>query len=144
MNNELITYTANKIKTLYSLPNHINSEIKEPEIRYNTRLTSKKITDFEQSASFEAFQKLKFLWKNPGFTINAISSYYPHSSKSLIKWKSILNWSCIALNEQIKWNQEMVIEFHDRLPTCSFEVEVDPEGIECSNNPSFPWTVNPG
>lgn len=88
--------------------------------------------------SSEYHQKqLWFLLNKPGFTASAFGYYLPLSHQQLRKYKDVLSWPEISVNEKIAWRIELIEEFQDFL---DFGKNRDvPEYF--NNNKALPWSI---
>jgi len=79
--------------------------------------------------------KSQFLLQHPRFLRCRVSNYFPFTFEELKRYRDILYWDCLAGNENIEWDMEIVDEFCEQL--------WDKDGFfpEFNMNPALPWSV---
>lgn len=85
------------------------------------------LSDFEK--------KKQFLLSHESFFLKELSKRFAFTKEQLIKYKSILNWSYIVYNENIKWSTAIIDEFKDEI---FIPDDIYPE-FNC--NDSLPWSI---
>ncbi len=61
----------------------------------------------------DKYKIISFLLKYPEFFLGIVSSNYPLSKNQLKKYIDVLDWNKISANENINWDEDILVEFQD-------------------------------
>ncbi|MFL5766104.1 MAG: hypothetical protein ACJ77K_19320 [Bacteroidia bacterium] len=81
-------------------------------------------------------KKAEFLLLNPRYTQTSMAYFLPLSAKELRRYKTVLNWDAVSVNQAIPWSAEVLEEFQDVL---SFDK--GDEFALINTNEKLPWSI---
>lgn len=90
-------------------------------------MTNKLVNDFEK--------KKQFFLSNENFFLQTVSIRFPFNQKQLTKYKNILCWNNVVLNEKIKWNTDIIDEFKEQIFTTNTSL------ADFHFNDALPWGI---
>lgn len=80
-------------------------------------------------------KKKQFLLANEKYFLRAVSIWFELTHDQLRKYKTILSWSSIVANHDIKWNADIVTEFSEYI------FVANDENMQFNWNESLPWSI---